>query len=110
MSCWVGPGRPATTAHGFPGLSAAPGVRVSTHRALHMPCPLVSRLGRLPVSGSREWRSSLLPQLAKRYGWFGATDGMWGALLDEFGVICSLIPEKYSNLMPMIDGKSQSTS
>lgn len=50
------------------------------------------------------------PQLAKRYGWFGATDGMWGALLDEFGVICSLIPEKYSNLMPMIDGKSQSTS
>ena len=35
----------------FPGPLAAPGVRVSTHRALHVSCPLVSCLG-LPGSGS----------------------------------------------------------
>lgn len=35
----------------FPWPPAEPGVRVSTHRALHVSCPLVSRSG-LPVSGS----------------------------------------------------------
>ena len=37
---------------GFPGPPAAPGVRVSAHRALHVSCPLVSHRGWLPVSGS----------------------------------------------------------
>jgi hypothetical protein len=45
---------PGSLPVGFPGPPAAPGVRVSTHRALHVSCPLISRLRwRLPVSGSR---------------------------------------------------------
>jgi hypothetical protein len=37
----VGPGRLAgISPGGFPGPPAAPGVRLSAHRALHVPCPL----------------------------------------------------------------------
>jgi hypothetical protein len=53
---WVGSDRGALSGLlpvGFPGPPAAPGVRVSTHRALHVSCPLVNRQGwRLPVSVS----------------------------------------------------------
>jgi hypothetical protein len=52
---WVGSDRSALSVFplvGFCGPPAEPGVRLSTHRALHVSWPLVSRLLRLPVSGS----------------------------------------------------------
>jgi len=42
---------------GFPGPPAAPGVRLSPHRALHVPAGWFSRWQRLPVRGPMGWVS-----------------------------------------------------